>query len=143
MVLGLSPVAVTCSIFSAFDADPLLEMCVVFLNLSKAFDKVLHDGLLCKLQNNEIDGNVLCLIKSCLPDRHKNVVLNGKSTMWKPVTVRIPQSSVLCPFFFLVYINDLLQIILRHGCSPIALLHILRTPFPTNTSEWLLMCLIL
>ena len=35
--------------------------------------------------------------------------------------------------------NNFIEITLRHGCSPVNLLHIFRTPFPRNTSEWLLL----
>ena len=73
--------SITRSIFSASDVNSLLEVCGVFLDLSKAFDKVLHDGLLYKLQNNEIGSNLFCLIKSCLHDRHQRVVINGQSSI--------------------------------------------------------------
>ena len=57
---------ITHNIFSAFDANPLLEVCGVFLDLSKAFDRVCHDGLLYKLKSNGIEGNLFKLIKSFL-----------------------------------------------------------------------------
>ena len=34
---------------------------------------------------------------------------------------------------------NFIEIALRHGCSPVNLLHIFRTPFPRNTSGWLLL----
>ena len=33
-----------------------------------------------------------------------------------------------------------IEIALRHGCSPVNLLHIFRTPFQQSISEWLLLC---
>ena len=55
-------IAITHNIFSAFDANPSLEVRGVFLYLSKAFNIVWHDGLLCKPNCNGIDGNLLKLI---------------------------------------------------------------------------------
>ena len=52
-------IAVTHNIFSAFDANSSLEICGVFLDLSKAFDRVWHDGLLHKTKSNGIDSNLL------------------------------------------------------------------------------------
>ena len=69
-------ISITDCIFCAFDTNLSLELHGVFLNLSKAFDKVCHDGLLYKLQNNGVDGNLFCLIKSFLYQRG---ALNGHS----------------------------------------------------------------
>ena len=35
--------------------------------------------------------------------------------------------------------SNFIEITLRHGCSPVNLLHIFRTPLPMNTSGWLLL----
>ena len=56
-------IAITHDIFSTFDANPSLEVRGAFLDLSKAFDRVWHDGLLYKLKSNGIDGNLFRLIK--------------------------------------------------------------------------------
>ena len=54
-------------------------------------------------------GNLLCLIKSFLHNRHQRVVLNGQSSNWRPIPAGALQGSVFGPLFFLVYINDLPQ----------------------------------
>ena len=100
-------IAITHNIFSAFDANPSLEVRGVFLGLSKAFDRVWHDGLLYKLESNGIDGNLFKLIKSFLNNRCQRVVLNGQSSVRKSATAVAPQGSVLGLLFFLIYINDL------------------------------------
>ena len=79
----------------------------VFLDISKAFDKVWHDGVIFKLTQNGIAGNILKLLRNFLSERRQRVVLNGQASIWKNVTAEVPQGSIVGPLFFLVYINDL------------------------------------
>ena len=79
-----------------------MEVLGVFLDLSKAFDRVWHDGLLYKLKSNENDGNLFKLIKSFLNNRCQPVVLTSQSLVWKLVRARAPQGSVLGQLFFLL-----------------------------------------
>ena len=57
------------NIYSAFDAYPTLESRGVFLDMSKAFDKVWHEGLIFKLKSMGISEALLELIKSFLVHR--------------------------------------------------------------------------
>lgn len=102
-------ISVTRSIFSSFEANLSLEVRCVFLDLSKALDRVWYNDLLYKLQNNGIYDNLLSLIKSFLHNRHQRVVLNVQSLIWKHMTAGVPQGSVLGSCFFLVFINYLPQ----------------------------------
>ena len=64
--------AITSEIYNSF--EKYAETRAVFLDISKAFDKVWHDGLCFKLKQNGINGNLLQLITSFLSERKQRVV---------------------------------------------------------------------
>ena len=72
-------VAITHEIFEAFDFNPPLEVRSVFLDISKAFDKVWHKGLLCKLKSIGISGELHNLLGNYLSGRFQRVVLNEQT----------------------------------------------------------------
>ena len=63
----------------------------VFLDMSKAFDKVWHEGLLFKLKQNGISGKLLTLLKNYLSNRRQRVLVNGSSSQWGDIESGVPQ----------------------------------------------------
>ena len=97
--------AITHEIYKSFDA--CVDVRAVFLDIAKAFDKVQHQGLLYKLKQNGISGNLLETLTDFLKDRKQRVVLNGQNTSWANIEAGVLQGSILGPLMFLIYINDL------------------------------------
>ena len=82
----------------------------VALDISKAFVRVCHAGLLHKLKYYGISGQIFSLISSFFSYRWLEVVLVGKSSQEYPVKFEVPQDTILGPKPFLLYINDLMML---------------------------------
>ena len=99
--------AITHEIFESFDCNPSLEVRSDFLDICKAFNKVLEKCSIYKLKSMGISGKLYKLSENCLLRRFQRVILNGKISSWRPILASDPENSVLEPLLFLVYNNDL------------------------------------
>ena len=76
-------------------------------DISKAFDRVWHAGLLHKLKSYGISGQIFGLISSFIGNRQLRVVLDGKSSQEYLLNSGVPQGSILSDTLFLIYISGL------------------------------------
>ena len=96
--------SITHEIYHSIDED--YEIRGVFLDISKAFDKVRHEGLVFKLKQNGISGNLLNIHEEFRRNRKQRVILNGQTSNWENIHAGVSQGSILGPLLFLIYIND-------------------------------------
>ena len=75
---------------TAFDENPTVDVRGVFLDISKAFDKVWHDGIIFKLKAYGAEGELLSLLKNYLENREQRVVLNGQISEWRKIMCGVP-----------------------------------------------------
>ena len=93
--------------------DAGLETDLMLLDFAKAFDSICHKNLLQKLKRFGICGPLLACFESYLSYRMQRVVINGSYSNRNPVKSSVPQGSLLGPTLFLMYTNDLPNVIMH------------------------------
>ena len=83
----------------------------MYMNFMKAFDKVPHRRLLHKMHRYKISEKVIKWVESFLSNRIQKVIVNDTESKCHQVTSRIPQGSILGPILFVIYINDMPEMV--------------------------------
>ena len=99
--------SITHETFKGFDANPSLDTCGIFFDISKAFDRVWHEALIFKLWSYGTSDSLLCLFNNFFSERLQRVVLSGQATEWRKVLAGVPKGSILAPLLFLIFINNI------------------------------------
>ena len=79
---------------------------LIYFDCMKALDTGSHNRLILKFKSYGIDGVLLDWLKAFLTDRKQRVAVNDEYSEWTEVPSSVPQSSVLGPVLFVVYVND-------------------------------------
>eukprot|EP00061_Rhincodon_typus_P010033 g34001.t1 len=82
-------------------------MDVVYIDFTKAFDKVPHGRLIQEIKLHGIHGDLAIWIQNLLGHRRQKVVVEQCFSDWKSMTIGVPHGSILRLLLFVIYINDL------------------------------------
>jgi hypothetical protein len=97
------------SIYDAFENKLVKCVDVIMLDLSSAFDKVIHSTLIGKMQDQGFSNELIVLIGELLTNRSQYVSSNGYHSAVKSVTSGVIQGGVTSPTAFNIYVSDLIQ----------------------------------
>ena len=89
--------SITHKIYQSFDNG--FEVRAIFLDISKSLDTVWHKGLIFKLKQNGVTGDLLNLLIDLLRQRKKRVVLNGQHSKWSNISAGSHKGQSLDHFF--------------------------------------------
>ena len=115
-----------CSMLTSFELQECISynveresnVFVCFLDSSSAFDTVWHDGLFLKLNQLGIKGKTWRLLMKSYHGMKSNVVLNGKLSADIHVNKSVRQGSILGPWFYMLFVHDLAQSLLKSKMAP-------------------------
>jgi hypothetical protein len=82
------------------------QMVAVFFDITAAFDKVWHDGLMYKLAKIKLPFYLLIMIREFITNRFFIVKIENSYSSKEAITAGVPQGAVLSPTLFSIFIND-------------------------------------
>ena len=85
-----------------------MKNCVIFFEISKAFDKVWHNGLLFQMISHKFDKYIISWINELLNRRNFQIKINNSLSDEQLIEVGVPQGGVLSPILLSIYINDII-----------------------------------
>ena len=91
--------------------NDFIQTDIIYLDFAKAFDTVPHERLLLKLKNCGIRGKCLNWIRAFLSSRRQRVIMRNGISSWQRVKSGVPQGSILGPLLFLIYVNDMPDVV--------------------------------
>lgn len=97
--------------FLAEALDKKEQVDVLYLDLSKAFDKISHQMMVLRLQSFGVIGSLLSWFSSYLSGRELQVVFNGRNSETIVPESGVPQGSILGPLLFVIYVDELLGVL--------------------------------
>ena len=90
-----------------FEKNNLTSDIIFFIPKKNKYVQAWHNGLIFKLRQNGISGDIINILQDFLRNRKQRVVLNGQCSSWADVNAGVSQGSILGHSLFLIYINDL------------------------------------
>ena len=103
-------------VYELYDDKNVQTLSVLYLDFSKAFDKVPHSILIAKLRNISLGIQIQNIIQDYLTDILQYVKINKSSSTLKEVTSGVPQGSILDALLFIIFINDIPKCIEKSDC---------------------------